>query len=108
MGGKVIEVTDISFKDVVSKHNNIIVDCWAEWCGPCMMLKPMFEELSTEYTDVVFAKLDVDNNASTASEYGIMSIPTLLVFKNGVLVDKWIGALPKPMLKEKINEAFKK
>ncbi len=108
MGGKVIEVTDLSFKDIISKNSNIIVDCWAEWCGPCMMLKPMFEELSGEYMDVAFAKLDVDRNTTIASEYRIMSIPTLLVFKNGVLIDTWIGAMPKPMLKEKINEAFKK
>ena len=101
---KPIHVTDKDLDAVVSKYNLVVVDCWAEWCAPCRMIAPAIEELAKEMKGkVVFAKLNVDENQLTAMKYQIMSIPTLLVFKNGKLVDKIIGAMPKPMLKAKLS-----
>ena len=100
-----IEVTDADFNDNISKYGTIVVDCWAPWCGPCRMIAPVVEELAKELQGkIVFGKLNVDENQSTASQYGIMSIPSLLVFKEGKLVEKIIGALPKPMLMEKLQQ----
>lgn len=99
-----IELTDINMNSQVSKYDTIVVDCWAPWCGPCRMIAPVIEELAKElHGKVVFGKLNVDNNQGTAMKYGIMSIPSLLVFKNGKLVDKIIGALPKQMLMTKLQ-----
>ena len=101
---KPIHVTDKDLDAVVSKYNLVVVDCWAEWCAPCRMIAPAIEELAKEMKGkVVFAKLNVDENQLTAMKYQIMSIPTLLVFKNGKLMDKIIGAMPKPMLKAKLS-----
>lgn len=108
MSGNLVEVSDGNLKTLISQNTSLIVDCWAPWCGPCHMLSPIFEELSQEFSDIKFGKLNVDENEGTSREYGIMSIPTMLVFKNGQLVDKWIGALPKPLLKDKINEVLGK
>ncbi|MBN1232698.1 MAG: thioredoxin [Candidatus Coatesbacteria bacterium] len=108
MSGNLVEVSDGNLKTLISQNTSLIVDCWAPWCGPCHMLSPIFEELSQEFTNIKFGKLNVDENEGASSEYGIMSIPTMLVFKNGQLVDKWIGALPKPLLKDKINEVLGK
>lgn len=81
----------------------MVVDCWASWCGPCRMVGPIIEELAKEMKGkIVFGKLNVDENRETSMKYGIMSIPTLLVFKNGNLVDNVIGAMPKEMLKAKL------
>lgn len=100
-----IEVTDADFNDNVNKYGTIVVDCWAPWCGPCRMIAPVVEELAKELQGkIVFGKLNVDENQAIASQYGIMSIPSLLVFKDGKLVDKIVGALPKPMLKEKLQQ----
>ncbi|HID25881.1 MAG TPA: thioredoxin [Thermoplasmata archaeon] len=89
----------------VSKYDNVVVDCWAPWCGPCKMIAPVIEELAKEMKGrVVFTKLNVDENQATAMKYQIMSIPTLLVFKNGKLVDKIIGAIPRETLKQKLKE----
>jgi thioredoxin 1 len=99
-----IELTDTNINSQVSKYDTIVVDCWAPWCGPCRMIAPVIEELAKElHGKVVFGKLNVDNNQGTAMKYGIMSIPSLLVFKNGNLVDKIIGALPKQMLMTKLQ-----
>ncbi|HHH79395.1 MAG TPA: thioredoxin [Thermoplasmatales archaeon] len=101
---KPIHVTDKDLDAVVSKYNLVVVDCWAEWCAPCRMIAPAIEEMAKEMKGkVVFAKLNVDENQLTAMKYQIMSIPTLMVFKNGKLVDKIIGAMPKPMLKAKLS-----
>jgi len=98
-----IEVTDADMDTKIKKYPLIIVDCWAPWCGPCRIIGPIIEELAKEMKgEVVFGKLNVDENRETSMRYRIMSIPQLLVFKNGNLVDNIIGAMPKEMLKDKI------
>jgi len=92
---KSVEVTDASFDEFVKSNPKVVVDCWAAWCAPCRMLTPIIDEFAEERTDIKFAKLDVDKNRAVPSKYGIMSIPTLLYFKDGELVDKTLGALPK-------------
>ncbi|HEC94420.1 MAG TPA: thioredoxin [Thermoplasmatales archaeon] len=102
---KPLHVTDSDIDATVSKYDNVVVDCWAPWCGPCRMIAPVIEELAKEMKGrIVFAKLNVDENQTTAMKYQIMSIPTLLVFKNGKLVDRIIGAIPKEILKQKLKE----
>ena len=99
-----VVVTDDTFKETIKKHKMVVVDCWAGWCQPCRMIAPSVEQLAKELSGkVVFGKLDVDSNVATPSEYGIMSIPTLLIFKNGEHVDTIIGAVPKSMIKEAIE-----
>lgn len=98
-----IQMTDADLKEHVAKYDTVVVDCWAPWCGPCRMLHPIINELAQELQGkIVFGKLNVDENQVTAAQYGIMSIPSLLVFKNGKLVDRIIGAMPKEMLKAKL------
>ncbi len=84
-----------------------MVDFWAEWCGPCKIVAPLIQELAEEFNGVFkFTKLDVDSNPQSAAEYGIRSIPTLLIFKNGKPVDQIVGALPKSTIKAHIQEAI--
>ena len=100
-----VKVTDDTVGDVVARYPLVIVDCWAEWCGPCRMVAPVLDELAKEMEGkVVFGKLNVDENMKTATKYGIMAIPTLLVFKNGELVDQMVGAYPKTTLENKIQK----
>jgi len=100
-----LEVTDLNFKDeVLNSKVPVMVDFWAEWCGPCKMIAPTVAELAKEYEGrVKVAKLDVDANYQTAGAYDVRSIPTLLFFKNGQVVDKIVGAVPKQKLKEKLE-----
>ena len=99
-----IKITDADFDDAVKKYDTLVVDCWAPWCGPCRMITPVIDELAKEmHGKVVFGKLNVDENPMTSVKHQIMSIPTLLVFKNGDLVDRLVGALPKEALKEKLS-----
>jgi thioredoxin 1 len=99
-----VEMSDADLDEHTKKYNMVVVDCWAPWCGPCRMIHPIVDELAKEMQGkVVFGKLNVDNNQATATKYGIMSIPSLLVFKEGKLVDRIVGAMPKPMLKAKIE-----
>lgn len=101
---KPVIVTDDTFKETIKNNSIVVVDCWAGWCQPCKMIAPSVEQLAKEMSGkVVFGKLDVDANAATPAEYGIMSIPTLLIFKNGDHVDTIIGAVPKSMIKEAIE-----
>ena len=99
---KPIEVTDATFDQFVKEHPKVVVDCWAAWCAPCRMLSPTIDALAEEKADITFAKLDVDHNRAVPMKYGIMSIPTLLYFKDGVLVDKTLGALPKAAIEARL------
>jgi len=101
----VIDITDEKFEEViVNSDKPAIVDFWAEWCGPCRMVSPIVKELSEEYGDkIVVAKMDVDSNPKTAIQFGIRNIPTILFFKNGNVVDKQVGAVPKTILASKLD-----
>ena len=102
--GKPIILTDSNFDTEVAKHNIIVVDFWAPWCGPCRMVGPLIEELASEYVGkVTFGKLNVDENITVPSKFGVRSIPTLLVFKDGQAVDTIVGACPKPYLESKFK-----
>ena len=102
---KPVTVTDATFKEMIQNHPLVVVDCWAPWCGPCHMVAPVIEEMARDYAGkILFGKLNVDENPEVAMEYQIMSIPTLLVFKNGKLVDRIIGAMPRQMLEPKITK----
>ena len=99
-----IEISDADIDSKIKKYDTIVIDCWAPWCSPCRMIAPIIEELAKELQGkVVFGKLNVDNNQTTAMNYKIMSIPSLLVFNKGKLSDKIIGAMPKQMLIAKIK-----
>jgi len=94
-----LEVTDSGFESTIRGSKLVVVDCWAAWCYPCKMVAPIVEELANEYSSVaMFAKLNVDENPSTAMKYGIQSIPTILIIKNGVEVERIVGALPKAQI----------
>jgi thioredoxin len=100
-----IEVTDANFEEVVLQSDKpVLVDFWAEWCGPCRMIGPLVSELSDDYKDrAVIAKMDVDSNPGTAAKFGIRNIPTILFFKGGEIADKQVGAVPKTILASKID-----
>ncbi len=98
-----IHLDDSNIDSTVNRYHVMVVDCWAPWCGPCRMVGPVVEELARQMKGkVVFGKLNVDENRGTSMKYGIMSIPTILMFKNGQLIDTFIGAMPEPILKAKI------
>ena len=102
--GKAVEITDSNFNDIVSKNSVVLVDFWAEWCGPCRMIAPMIEELANDYDGkAVIGKLDVDNNQESSVKFEVRSIPTLLVFKDGEMVDRHVGAVPKETLSSSID-----
>ena len=99
-----LELTDQNIKEIISSGKPVVVDFWAEWCGPCRMVGPIVEELAKEYEGkVVIGKMDVDENVDTPTEFGIRNIPTILFFKDGVVVDKQIGATQKAVLAAKIE-----
>lgn len=99
------EVTDNNFQqEVIDTEGKVLVDFWAPWCGPCRMMGPVIDEIAAEYgTSLKVGKLNVDENPNTASKYGVMSIPTLLVFENGEVVNKMVGFRPKKDLLAEIG-----
>jgi len=98
-----VPITDETFQETVQRYPLVVIDCWAPWCAPCLMIAPIIEEMAKDYTGkIVFGKLNIDEAQGIAMKYGIMSIPTLLIFKNGKLVDQSIGAMPRQMLEPKI------
>jgi thioredoxin 1 len=101
-----LELTDSNFEEMVLKSDKpVLVDFWAEWCGPCRMVAPIVNELAVEYEGkMVVGKVDVDSNPEVAQKFGIRNIPTILFFKNGEIADKQVGAVPKSKLVSKIND----
>ncbi len=101
---KAVEITDANFEEIIKSDQPILVDFWAEWCGPCKMIGPVVEELAGDYDGkAVVGKVDVDSNPAVAQAFGIRSIPTLLFFKDGEIVDKQVGAVPKTVLSQKLD-----
>ncbi|MDP9727138.1 thioredoxin [Alicyclobacillus tolerans] len=101
------KVTDQTFASLLQQGKPVLVDFWAAWCGPCRMMAPVLEELSNEYADkLIVAKLDVDENPQTASQFGIMSIPTLLLFENGQVSKSVVGFRPKEHLVAELSSVL--
>jgi thioredoxin 1 len=101
---KAIEINDQNFEEIINSDKPVLVDFWAEWCGPCKMIGPIVEELAGDYDGkAVIGKVDVDSNPGVSAKFGIRSIPTLLVFKGGAIVDKQVGAVPKSVLAKKLD-----
>ena len=99
-----VEITDANFEEVVMKSDKpVVVDFWAEWCGPCRMFGPVYEKVSEEFPEITFAKIDTEAEREIAASAGITSIPTLMAFRDGVLLYREAGALPEPSLRELIS-----
>ena len=107
MAGNINDVTDADFQaEVIENEKAVLVDFWAPWCGPCRVIAPSLEEIAGEREDLRIVKLNVDDNQATAARYDVMSIPTLILFKNGEPAHKIIGALPKSRLVQEIEPAL--
>ncbi|MEA2398304.1 MAG: thioredoxin 1 [Thermoleophilaceae bacterium] len=107
MAGAISEVTDANFQaEVIESETPVLVDFWAPWCGPCRVIAPSLEEINEEQDNLRVVKLNVDDNQQTAAKYDVMSIPTLIVFKNGEVATKIIGALPKKRLVQELEPAL--
>ena len=107
MAGALTEVTDSNFQaEVLESTDAVLVDFWAPWCGPCRVIAPHLEELASERDDLRIVKLNVDDNPQTAASYNVMSIPTMLLFKNGEVAHQIIGALPKHRLVQELEPAL--
>lgn len=99
-----LQITDANFEELLNSGKPMVVDFWAEWCGPCRMVAPIIDELATEYEGkVTIGKMDVDNNDEVVGQFGIRNIPTVLFFKDGQMVDKVVGAVPKATFQERID-----
>jgi thioredoxin 1 len=107
MAGNVIEVTDTSFQaEVIESTDPVLVDFWAPWCGPCRMVAPVLEEIASERENLRVVKLNVDENQQTAAKFEVLSIPTLILFKNGAVAKKVVGAYPKKKLEAELEPAL--
>ncbi len=101
---KPITVTESTFADVIRRSRLVVIDCWAPWCAPCRYISPIIDELARKYAGrILFGKLNVDENPKITMQYDIMSIPTLLIFKDGALKDRVVGAIPKEVLEQRIT-----
>ena len=99
-----LKITDENFDEMLNSGKPMVVDLWAEWCGPCRMVAPIIDELATEYDGkVLIGKVDIDNNSDIPSQFGVRNIPTILFFKDGKMVDKIVGAVAKSVFEEKIK-----
>ena len=107
MAANIIEVTDASFQaEVIESETPVLVDFWAPWCGPCRVVAPVLEDINNERDDLRVVKLNVDENQQTAAAFDILSIPTLILFKNGQVAKKVIGAYPKKRLQAELEPAL--
>ena len=102
-----LEVTDANFDEIIASDKPVVIDFWAEWCGPCRMIGPLVEELAADYEGkAIVAKCDVDSNDGVAARFSIRNIPTVIYLKNGEVVDKQVGATTKAALAEKLEKLF--
>ena len=107
MAGQIVEVTDASFEvEVLESDTPTVVDFWAPWCGPCRVVSPILEQINAERDDLRVVKLNVDENPNTAVRFEILSIPTMILFKNGEIAKKVVGALPKSRLESELEPAL--
>ncbi len=102
------ELNESNFSEEINKERLVLVDFWAEWCMPCRMLTPILEKLEQEFEDVEFAKLNTDENPNIAMKYGIFSIPTVMMFYRGKVINSFVGAMPESVVRREIEKALEK
>ncbi len=100
----ILKINDSNFEETINKNNLVVVDFWAEWCGPCQMFASIFEDFAKDNKDVVCAKLNIDDSPKVAEKHNVLSIPTIMVFKNGKVVSQQTGAVPKSLIQSLVDE----
>lgn len=98
------EITETNFSEIIHDNNMVVIDVWAQWCGPCKQLAPIIEKVSQDFTDVLIGKLNIEDNPEIATEYQIKSIPTIMFFKNGEHINSHVGMIQESKLVSKIND----